>query len=99
MKVLSELQLRVFEKAEIECLDTRSLLGDLLDNDLPQCLLSRVQLHIDSCEQCQEQERSYREVIELAASLRNKPIPDGVQSRLREALSKRLGVSLQGNLR
>lgn len=97
MKVLTELQLRVFEKTEIECRDVVRLLGDIVDQDLPQCLSTRLQSHIDCCEQCQEQERTYREVVTLAAQLRPTQIPQDVQSRLRQALSARLGVTFSGN--
>lgn len=97
MNFLSEMQLRVFEKAEIECKDTVRLLGDIVDGDLPECLLTRVKAHIDGCEECQEQERSYREVIMLARQLREVELPNGVQGRLRDALNKRLGINLSGS--
>ena len=95
MNKYTDYQLMVFEKPSLECTDVISLLGDYEDQDLPQSLHNRVEEHINDCDFCQDFEESYRGVIEVAAELRDKPVPRGVRSRLRSRLNDELGLGLE----
>lgn len=90
----TEEQMRVLEKAQIECSDVENFIDDYAENELPRSLSLRIAGHIHECGNCEEVEDSYRMVKDLARSLRDQPLPDGVQARLREALNKRLGIQL-----
>ncbi|RMG40040.1 MAG: zf-HC2 domain-containing protein [Candidatus Dadabacteria bacterium] len=94
MKNFTDLQLRVLEKDKIECADFVALLGDYVDRDLSPTLAARLAAHVKSCDFCQEFEDSYRFTVELAGTLKDKPVPVDVQNRLRAGLSKRLGIEL-----
>lgn len=89
-----ERHLRVFEKGEICCRDIRRMYGEVVEGDLPPSLDGRLQEHIKSCDECKEFTQSYLLTIDLAKSLRDQPLPDGVDERLKLALSERLGISL-----
>ncbi len=92
----ADVHLRILEKESIECEDIKELLCDYVDDDLPQALRARVSQHICNCPVCEEEESSYRNVIDLAKELREEEteISEDVQRRLREALNARLGLNL-----
>ena len=91
---LSDLQLRILEKENIECDDITALLGDLADNELPPTLKTRVLSHVAECDICQEEVDSYHWVISLTKELKDVPMPSDVSKRLRERLNKSLGIAL-----
>lgn len=92
-----ETQLMIFEKPAVSCEDVDLLLGDYTDNDLPESLKARVDEHLACCAECEEGAKRYREVIELAGELKSKeaPMPDSVKENLRNALNKKLGISVR----
>jgi hypothetical protein len=96
MVKFTELQLRIFEKSEIDCGDVEQLFGDYVEGDLPQALKGRFDDHIEECEECQQFDEEYRLVIELAQEIGEdaEPAPVEVHNRLRESLNARLGLSL-----
>jgi len=93
---LTDFQLMVLEKNEIDCLDVVELLGDLADGDLPPTLRARVEDHIAGCDFCADMRAGYDLTIELARELKDEdqPLPTGVQNRLRSALNAKLGLNL-----
>ena len=94
MKKYKERHLRVLEKGEICCKDIRRMYGEMIEKDLPISLNGRLNDHIKGCGECKEFTQSYLLTIDLAKSLRDKPLPEGVNERLKLALSVRLGISL-----
>ena len=94
MTELNEIQLFVLEKDHITCSDVTELLGDYTDGELSPSVHARLESHIEGCEYCQEMARTYALTVELAADLGEKPMPFGVQNRLRKALNQKLGLSL-----
>ena len=94
MARLSDLHMRILEKDSINCADVEALLGDYVDNELPSTLKERMEAHISQCADCQENEKSYRLVIELAAELPVIPVPPEVRARVRKALNQKLGIQL-----
>jgi len=96
MAKLTDFQLLVLEKEEIDCSDVEDLLGDFVDSDLPTTLRGRVDSHIKCCTYCQEIEESYRFTIDLAHELGENPppVPTDVRNRLRKALNEKLGMNI-----
>lgn len=94
MTGLNDFQLLVLEKETVSCEDVSELLGDYVDRELCPTLRTRLEGHICACERCQEMLRTYRFTIELAGELSDRPVPSGVQNRLRKALNERLGLKL-----
>ena len=80
----------------MKCEEVVELFGDYVDGDLCEPVKERVEKHIASCSKCQDFEKSYRFVIELAASLRPRSVemPVEAKNRLRAALNEKLGLSL-----
>ena len=94
MSRLSDHHMRILEKDSISCVDVEALLGDYVDNELPSTLKARMEAHISQCAECQENEKSYRLVVELASELPVIPVPAEVRIRLRKALNEKLGIEL-----
>lgn len=94
---LTERELHILEKASITCRDVTILLGGYVDGELIPTLRERVEGHISLCQCCQEGERRYRDVIEMARALPEPAMPEGANRRLREALNRRLGLNLRIN--
>lgn len=85
----------LLEKPEISCEDFEEVLYAYEEGELSLSVRARVNVHLDSCEQCQELLADYRLTKELASELRTEAnIPSDVQSRLRERLNKELGLEL-----
>lgn len=84
------------ENKTLICKDIVDLLGDYVDDELNPPLRESVENHISECPECREFEKSYRFVIEAASLLRPPEVemPVDARNRLREALNKRLGISL-----
>lgn len=91
----TQFQLRVLEKLTIECADVEELLSDYIDHELLPTLQCRVADHIGCCDRCTEAEEDIRMVVELAATLRDTPVPDGVSARLKEGLNEKLGLRMR----
>ena len=87
-------QIRILEKQLVGCDDVAELLGEYVDGELSSTLSKRVGSHLKGCESCREIEEGYRFTIELAREIKRKPMPAGVQNRLRKALNERLGLNL-----
>ena len=94
MKHLTDFQLMILEKEKIDCLDVVGLLNDFEEQELPPTLRGRLDAHISGCACCEEMRAGYRLVMDLAKELPEKPLPSGVDRRLRAALNKRLGLDL-----
>ena len=90
----TDAQIRILEKEKIVCEDVVALLDDYVAQDLSSTLDLRLHEHVNTCEFCAEVDAGYRLTVELASELADKPIPVGVQNRLREGLNRRLGLNL-----
>lgn len=66
MKRLNKSQMYLLEKGEFTCADLQKLVGEYFDRELPRPLQSRVQEHIECCQDCVQFAGSYQLVIELA---------------------------------
>ena len=97
MLKLTDSQLRILEKPEIECDDFIELLGEYVDGELTPTLHLRLADHAEGCEICEAFESSYRMVIDLAREIGNDntPLPAGVRERLYTRLNAELGTSLE----
>jgi anti-sigma factor RsiW len=89
-----EKSMEVVEKSHMSCPDVSELLGEYVDRSLPASLHGMVESHISHCPSCRALTRDYLRTIELARTLRDRPVPEGVKARLRDALSQRLGIDL-----
>lgn len=79
-----------------KCDDIIAHLGDYVDKELPLEQRAAIDNHLDDCSACASFYASYKHVVDSAAQLREeeKPLPIGVQNRLRKALNDRLGINL-----
>jgi anti-sigma factor RsiW len=74
---LTELETLLIEKGELNCQDIESALGELVEGELCKSAEERVLSHIDSCHECHEGYRMYKEVISIATTLRCFREPEG----------------------
>ncbi len=94
MNKISEDQIRILEKQEIECKDIPQMMCDYADGDLTVSLRDRLDVHMSVCPNCLEFKESYLKTIQLAKILKPQPLNSEVQNRLRNALNERLGIQL-----
>lgn len=96
MTLYTEDHVLMLEKGDITCEDFEAALCDYADGDLPRSLKAKIDDHACRCEQCAELKRSYLMTVKLASLLRDEaPVELDIQNRLREALNKRLNLSLE----
>ena len=94
MESPSEMHIEILERPIITCSDLEEMLGDYVEGDLLPTLHARLVTHIEDCEVCQKLESDYRLIIQLAFTLRDRPVPQDVKARLRNSLSQKLGINL-----
>ena len=94
MNEFTDSHLRIFEKNRITCRDVIHSYGDYTDGEIPVALKARLDAHIAGCECCQKFTATYNLTLSLASELQIQPTPIDVQNRLRDALNKRLGLTL-----
>lgn len=96
MENYSDYHMYVLEKYAVDCIDVVKLLGDYYDKDLHPSLQQRLENHVCECKYCEELDRSYRLVVDVARTLRQeeRQMTSTVKVRLRQALNKRLGINL-----
>lgn len=87
-------QLTLLLKPELSCQEVQDLFAEFLDLELLSALRTKFEDHLVCCPECKVFSRSYKAVIALASELGDAPMPDGVASRLRQALNERLGTQL-----
>ena len=94
---MTEFELMILEKQQINCSDVEKLLGDYLEKDFPVTLASRITEHISECDYCREIEAGYKLTIDLARELGQRKMPKEVRRRFREGLNAKLGLNLNIN--
>ena len=76
------------------CEQVEALASEYLDGDLSQSDRIILERHIKKCEGCSELISDIQNIISLAQTLAESPIPEGVKYRLRKILQEKLGVQL-----
>ena len=90
-------QASLLEQETLCCSDIEELLDFYLDGELLPQLEEKFQTHLLECELCEELAHDCRHLVTLARSLNDAPMPEEVQSRLREALKREVGFNPTGN--
>jgi predicted anti-sigma-YlaC factor YlaD len=80
--------------AGIRCIEVLEILSDYLDGDVSQEVKERIEAHLRGCDQC---ERFGGQMSSVVKSLRKQlkdpePLDEGVAKRLRDRLSRELGI-------
>jgi anti-sigma factor RsiW len=78
------------------CIQVMDQLGEFVDGELDPANHRRFEMHINECAECAAFVAGYKDVISLAAELKEpeRPLQVDVQNRLRQALNQRLGLDL-----
>ncbi len=84
-------QIPFLENAVLSCSDVEEQLDCYLDEEMIDPLKKRFEEHTATCEQCRQMVRDCGNIVQLARTLREEPIPAEVSLRLREALAERVG--------
>ena len=87
--------LEILENPQITCSDVARVSQLHFEGEQPRALDLRIQDHIQSCEQCAEYDYLYKNVAKVAKEIygETKTVPEGVSVRLRNHLTKELGIS------
>ena len=98
MSELSDIQLLILEKHQLNCDDFDELLADYVEESLPETLQHRLDAHVESCEACQDGLELYQQVISIAGVIgktsERATMPDDIRRRLHDRLNLTLGLKL-----
>lgn len=83
--------------SQLSCADMENLVDSYADGDLPDILQGKFQSHISKCVSCQELVDDVVAIVEVARTLSNRPLPEGVKERLREHLDKQVGSNFSNS--
>ncbi len=86
----------IAERRMLKCSDVEELLDSFIDGELSPAQTSRFEHHVEHCECCRILVSDCRQLLEVARSLAETPIPSDVSERLREALRERVGHNVRG---
>ncbi len=86
------------DSSTISCSETESLLSSFIENELNEGLKKKIQRHLTECDSCEQVYADLKELLKVASSLRDTPMPEGAHKRLKEQICQRTGLSLQGKL-
>lgn len=90
--------LRYQEISEFCCSDVEELVDFYVDEELPNSLRPKIQAHLLKCSTCRELVDDVVTIVEVARTLSNQALPPGVRDRLREHLSKEVGLQQKPKL-
>lgn len=93
---LTHFETYIMEKNTLNCRDVATVLYGYVECELSKELHHKIDHHLTKCEACKDSVGSYKMVVRLAQELgrEHSGIPDSAKLRLREGLSRRLGVAL-----
>lgn len=74
----------------VSCEQFRLLIDDFIEGELRPSLSADMELHSVSCAECARAYSETKQLLAVARSLRDLPIPQGVHVRLMAALQNRL---------
>jgi RNA polymerase sigma-70 factor (ECF subfamily) len=77
------------------CPDVLRLFSEHLEDDLSPRLCSEMQRHLESCSRCNQTCESLRATLDLCRSSPKQPVPEAVQSRVRDAVQRLLTEQVQ----
>lgn len=84
-------QIQFLTKAELNCQDIEDLVDDYVDQEIIPELKKRFEEHFEGCERCRSLVVDIQEMLRLAGSLSEEPVPLSVSQRLRKVLRARTG--------
>ena len=75
-----------------ECSRLISQIDEYLGNELTPFVTRTYDLHLVMCKSCNSAVQETKQLLAVARTLRDIPIPDGVHARLMKAISDRAGL-------
>ena len=79
------------------CEDIEQYASDYLDGELLPAEVEAFEVHLQKCEQCNQLINELSDILRLAKTLRESPIPEGVSCRLRKVLKEELKIDIAPN--
>lgn len=76
----------------LSCCEIELLLDSYLDSEMDVSLRERFEKHLNSCTECMSLVLECEQIMELARTLGDKPIPDDIRTRLKSYLEEEAGV-------
>jgi anti-sigma factor RsiW len=83
---------RFLVSAQFDCMDVENLVDFYVDGDLPSELQPKFQTHLMKCSSCKELVDDVVAIVDVARTLSNKSLPEGVKDRLREHLKQEVDL-------
>lgn len=90
-KQMEEGFLHYFDLQTLACEHVEELVDYYLDGELPAILLPRFETHVTGCEECQLLISDLKRILQIAKTMDEGTLPQGVRERLRRRLNDELG--------
>ena len=81
----------ILERRVLSCSDVEELLDSYVDGEMAASMTPRFEQHLDGCEYCRILVADCQQLVSVARSLADAPIPQEISQRLREALRAKVG--------
>ena len=81
---------RFLNEMKLTCDEIEKLSSDYIDGELEAEVRKGFDAHLESCMECEQLISDINRIIQLAKSLGNMRMPDGVRQRLRDALQEKI---------
>ena len=85
-------RMKDLESAKLDCQQVEQQLDSYLEGELPAKDTLLVEAHLQRCSKCCSLVNDLQEIISVAATLANQPVPAGVSQRLRARLEQETGM-------
>jgi len=89
---MSDDHLMHLNSSEFDCQLVEQQLDSYLEGELPAKESTQIDNHLQRCSQCCSLVNDLREIVSVAATLADQPVPVGVSQRLRARLEQDTGM-------
>ncbi|MFN8389018.1 MAG: zf-HC2 domain-containing protein [Bdellovibrionota bacterium] len=83
------------ERRALGCSEIEELLDSYIDGEMPLGMVGRFEQHVHQCDACNSLVEDCQHIVEMAKSLAEVKVPEGVRSRLRAALKEQVGHDVE----
>ena len=93
-RTMNDEQIKDKGTSKLHCQEIEQRLDDYLEGELPAKEMLQVEAHLQRCSECCSLVNDLREIISIAATLADQPVPAGVSQRLRARLQQETGLDM-----
>ena len=86
--------LEFIERTRFECDEIEKLVDSYIDGELPEVLCDRFEAHLSDCPACNGLVFDIKQIVQLARTMDEEPLPLEIGARLRQRLKDEVGFDI-----